>query len=290
MEVEPIGVPHCLMVRANEITANRVGDQGFRYLPESWAKKLGSADVLALNEQFGGESITREMLFALGDVARRGDSSECRRLLLATLMWGYGTRGGRSYRNAQAVLADRRLDGRLAQTMVALEHADLIDAYKALRGLAGYDEGFFTKYLYFATHGSRWSDDQPRPLIFDSTVRTTLGFIAKVLASDWQLGAPPRWAPAKRYRHYCGTLARWADDLTQSGFRCTADQVELFLYSPGKLIFTTAEPLRMLTEAALADIALGSAGPRVRSSVQALSADLIASLEDTTQTPCVGGK
>ncbi len=131
-------VPEAILASAEEITAFSIDSQSDPFLPTSWAEKVIDPDVTVLVERFPGGQLTRGNLFELGDAARDGDLAARHQLVLATFMWGYGTRGGRSYANARKTLADPTLDGRLAATTEALVAGDLGTAYCAIDGLKGY--------------------------------------------------------------------------------------------------------------------------------------------------------
>ena len=277
MERSTVPIPQALLQRASTISDIAIRDHSLGYLSASWVARVDHRQVLDLTARYPAGRITRGDLFELGDAARRGDSADRRRLLLGTLMWGYGRRGGRSYRNANIVLQNDNLDERIAACTDALTTGDLRAAYRAVEALSGYDEGFFTKYLYFAGHGARWPERQPRPIIFDSVVRATLSFIAEVLNADWTLQRS-RETRADRYLHFCSTLDDWADDLTRAGTPCSADQVELFLFTPGDLIFDVVAALRGLATAAVADALDGRGGPSVSVAIQQLSPDLVVSV------------
>jgi hypothetical protein len=66
-----------------------------------------------LAAEFSDGIICRRDVFALGDRAREGSAVDRRRLLIATMMWGYGGRGGRSYANARRALGAADIDPRL---------------------------------------------------------------------------------------------------------------------------------------------------------------------------------
>ena len=82
-----------------------------------------------------------------------------RRLLVATMMWGYGGRGGRSYANARRALGAADVDPRLNACAEAVKASNISRAYEAIDGLSGYSTGYFTKYLYFMARGASWSTD-----------------------------------------------------------------------------------------------------------------------------------
>jgi len=273
--------PEAILARAEEITAFSIDSQSDPFLPTSWAEKVIDPDVTVLVERFPGGQLTRGDLFELGDAARDGDLAARHQLVLATFMWGYGTRGGRSYANARKTLADPTLDRRLAATTKALVDGDLGAAYGRIDGLEGYGEGFFTKYLYFAAHGAAW-EGKPKPLIFDSLVRSSLAFITDVLGTDWKGEGRP-WGSVMLYLHYCETLARWAGEVTAAGHRCTPDQIEWFLFSR-RFKFDVNSTLRALAAAALTDRDKGRAGPDTLQALRSLPRDLVVSLRFGAET------
>lgn len=208
-----IAVPPVLARRRELMRSLDVTGQPIKFIAANWSSKVTASEAERLIGAFSDGVITRTDLFHLGDLARAGDLADQRQLLIGTLLWGYGPRGGRSYINARRALNAANLNQKLAACIAAIKRADLRQAYLSLLGLPGYQEGYFTKYLYFAARNAPWPSDCVKPLIFDSRVRATLEFLARALGANWESALPARVAPFDRYQHYCQTVHRWADDL-----------------------------------------------------------------------------
>ncbi len=250
------------------------------FLPRRWLLKVPFAAVRDLSDKFGDGVIKRRDIFTLGDVARDGDAEDRRRLLVATMMWGYGVRGGRSYTNAGRVLRATDLDERLNSCVGAIKQGDVCGAYRAIDGLSGYNQGYFTKFLYFVARNAPWSTGVAKPLIFDSRVEGTLDFIGRAFGVLWESALRVRMPRSERYLHYCRTAQRWADDLDLSPGVAGAEQIELILFElfkPSELWFDVYDEMRRLATAILRDCNDGLAGPHSRAAAGAMNSDLRAS-------------
>ena len=155
--METVPVPAVLRRLRTKIQSLDVVGQTTRFFSDSWEVKVPFREVSDLAAIFGDGMISRRDIFALGDKAREGDAADRRRLLIATMMWGYGPRGGRSYTNARRALQAPDIDRRLAACADALMRAEIRSAYTAIDGLSGYSEGYFTKFLYFMARNASWA-------------------------------------------------------------------------------------------------------------------------------------
>ena len=232
----------------------------------NWAGRVNDPSVHVLAPR---GSLTRGDLTALGNRARAGSRRQRRDLFVATLMWGYGESSARGPRYADAALASPRLDPALDAATNAITARNLAGAWLAfaLARVPGYNQGFFTKYLYFAARGDpRWG---VRPLIYDSLVHNALSFLA-----DWlgvNLGPRPR-PLVDRYVAYCTLLDDWATHL-----EVEAEQVEMFLYQTRGRLFDPAPAFRALAGAAVADDRSGRASPRLATTVADLPPEVTVS-------------
>ena len=271
--------PAALKSRAGEIKALRTPEHCSTFLTESWAAKVPSPEVEYLVNAFPDGRITRQDLFTLGRQARAANAETRRRLLVATLMWGYGELGGRSYTNAKRVLTVVGLDRKLEKCASAIVDGDVHGAYSALTGLSGYGSGYFTKYLYFFARDGDWLSQSPKPLIFDSRVEGKLDFIKKALGVAWDSPLTGRRSAVARYLHYCDTAQSWATELALPPGVRGAEKIEQFLFDPDTLWFDVHAAMRRLACAAVRDCAEGSAGPHTRAARADMNIDLAESVE-----------
>lgn len=272
--LEVARLPRLLANHSSDIRSLSIDDHGIRFNADTWSRKFPESPAVSRLVQAHPDYVTRADLAKLGDRCREADSEAQEELFFATMMWGYGAIGGRSYLNASKAVNDGRLGVALKAAAEALTSHDTAAAYIALSSpshVAGYDEGFFTKYLYFVSVGDRtWTQLAMRPLILDSRVLDSLAFLADVLGADWN--RITKTASLRRYQRYCATLAAWAEELG-----CRPDQVELYLFER-TFLFTTGDCLRSLACAALACVDDGSASVGLRAAVDALPADLAESI------------
>jgi hypothetical protein len=276
--MQTVPAPAALRSRAEEINCLDTSECEIDFLPKSWRDKVLYAEVGDLVENYPDGHITRQHLFRLGQHAVTGDAGDRRRLLVGTLMWGYGPKGGRSYTNANKVLKVNTLDRQLEMCTEAICKRDVRSAYRALDGLAGYKSGYFTKYLYFLARDAIWDDETPKPLILDSRVESTLDFIAKALDVRWDKPLTKRSAVA-RYLHYCDTARSWAADLGLEPGVHGAERIEQFLFTPGAFCFDVYDEMRALARAVLSDCVEGTAGSNTLKAKEGMEVSLRQSLE-----------
>ena len=233
-----------LTAHVQQILALPIGGHCEPFAVQAWDQRFGEEHppVVAIVRDHPSGFLTRADLGELGTLARSGDESAQLQVLVGTMMWGYSTKGGRSYRNTRTALNDKRVRPVLQRACQAICDRDIVRAYEAFSrpfAIKGYHESFFTKYVYFTALGDKdWPDDLPRPLILDSRVLTSLGFLCDLLGVDW--GNPSKGATCKRYLRYCQTLHNWALELN-----CRADQIERFLFEQS-FLFDATQYLRPL--------------------------------------------
>lgn len=272
--MQTVPVPTALKRRAQLIRSLDPPAQCEDFSVENWKVKVSCAAVESLVRDFPSGRLARNDLFRLGQQAIGGEPIDRRRLIVATLMWGYGPLGGRSYTNANRVLGVTGLDKRLADCAAALQDADVRAAFLALDGLSGYRIGFFTKYLYFLAHDALWQKDVAKPLIFDSRVENNLTFIAKALGQPWDRSLQPRHRAIDRYLLYCSTIQAWADEIDLEPGVEGAEKVEQYLFNAEDLWFDVHAAMRTLAEAVLRDCDEGLAGPNTLKIITAMNPDL----------------
>jgi hypothetical protein len=264
-------LPAILAQRRGDVARKKPSLQQEGFNDSSWSK-LSDPDVDQLRAHHGA-ALTRQDLFDLGTAARaaQGTISDRRRLFFATLMWGYGDRGGRGPLNAQRALQSGHLDRILGDACDALARHDLAGGWDAFwrSRLHGYDWPFFTKYLYFAARTDPgWT---VRPVILDSQVESALSFLGRWLGAQ----LPPRRRRRRdRFVDYCTVMAEWSEQLGVD-----VDQLELYLFEhPSDVFFDPALALRPLAVASVGDVRAGTASLNLTSVVQDLPQALLESI------------
>ncbi|MET7471660.1 hypothetical protein ACFYON_24685 [Micromonospora sp. NPDC005686] len=169
-------------------------------------------------------------------------------LLVASLAWGWGTRGFGPTRLSWILHGCSRWEAptqpetnrRLAAAIGDLEAGGAVAAYRRLHReepIPGLGPAFFTKLLYFA---DRARADGARPLILDARLAAWMRSIWQARAGQpyaegarsaaW-LWRGPLWTPY-RYEVYLTFMNRVADQLSETGERWSPDLVELLLFRP----------------------------------------------------------
>ncbi len=175
--------------------------------------------------------LTRNQILAINgpDAA-----TQSRRILIASLMWGYGT--GSLYRkrlvDIGGLLADPRLDDLLGRCRDRLTKGDIELAYQSLTSIPGIRSAFFTKFLYFL--GRSLDSGSEYPLILDTLVSESLAWLTGYrelveLDSYW-----PKSNSAS-YAAYVTRMHGWARQLGT-----TADVIEFYLWHPPRAEFGAA--------------------------------------------------
>ena len=185
-----------------------------------------AADVSMLLERFPA-SISRQEILELA--ASDASASGHRRLWIAAMMWGKGTRGlhwDPTLKKVAAFLAREDLDELLAGCEQDLRDGDVEAAYARLTGVAGIRSAFMTKYLYFLGRFLDSSGDYP--LILDTFVAESLTWLAGLRAYMVVSDVRPR-DDAASYARYVRAMHRWARELDTS-----ADILEFFLWREGR--------------------------------------------------------
>lgn len=188
--------------------------QPVAFRPATWRRHLLSADAALLDEiEERGARIERENIRRTARDLKT--DLDHRRLFLAVMIWGSGTRNGRGpYYTGIALRDGVNLAATLARTAEMVRSGEHAEAYRTFR-VPKIGPAFFTKWFWAA------SSNTARPaLIFDSRVRATLG------ALNWNsreaAGTRNR---ALRYQAYVAAMHEWAGHLGT-----TAEQLELYLF------------------------------------------------------------
>jgi hypothetical protein len=159
--------------------------------------------------------------------AQRADSVEGRRhLLVASLVWGSGTKARTVDRRAQIFtgLPAADIDARLALALDVLRSRGAVEAYRAFNNdqrIRFLGPAFFTKVLYFAGHDA---GNDPRPVILDSVVTRALRACGDVDAA-WRDNG---WT-TPQYERYLEAVRAYA-----ALRKVLPDQVEAALFACGK--------------------------------------------------------
>ncbi|MFE4651519.1 hypothetical protein [Streptomyces sp. NPDC056707] len=157
--------------------ATYVLGQAIPFNPQQWKKRLGSwpawvwPDVLdQCPVQGGWPVVDRRTVFGM---AQDLGTAEGRfHLLLATLVWGTGTKAINVARRA-AIFENEMswVDQRLEAAVHLLRDGDLLAAYQVLNApgktISHFATAYFTKFLYFAGWEHAGED---KPLIMDSNI------------------------------------------------------------------------------------------------------------------------
>ncbi|MFE5844239.1 hypothetical protein ACFQ7N_21700 [Streptomyces niveus] len=199
------------------------GAHTIRYTPGRWAQITPWPKALAPTSADGDAAVSRaEVASAVADALRR---EALREALVATYVWGKGTRGtpgGSGPSTLHKILAFDGLDAALAAAVTALREHGAPQAYAALQGqVPGLGPAFFTKFLYFigiAVPPARG----PRPLILDRVLSRRLRQLAAAVGRasghdvDGSIAAwvwsDQNWSP-HRYRVYLSFMHAAADQL-----------------------------------------------------------------------------
>lgn len=160
--------------------------------------------------------LSRASILAIKDP---NESTQWRRIFIASLMWGYGTQGLRYHNKIFAYIANvlnesSSLGGRLANCSKFLVNHNIAGAYQELEGMKGIGPAFFTKYLYFAGRSLETTDEYP--LILDSQIAQSLALITG-FADLVSLGSYGLKCDAQSYIRYVSTMHLWAKQLSITG-------------------------------------------------------------------------
>lgn len=162
-------------------------------------------------------------------------ATQSRRILIASLMWGYGTTGLRYPQRLVAIgglLADPGLDDLLGRCRDRLTKGDIGPAYQLLTVIPGIRSAFFTKFLYFLGRSLNLGSEYP--LILDTLVSESLAWLTGyrelvALSSYWPT------SDSASYGAYVTRMHGWARQLGT-----TADVIEFYLWHPPRAEFRAA--------------------------------------------------
>jgi hypothetical protein len=200
-----------------------LGQHQVRVRPHHWLGRLGRDQVpAALHDR---EQVSRGDLFALADEVR-ARTLGATQLLVAVMMWGYGTMGYGPART-ERMLATRDAEQRIAAAFRAVNDPrhGASSGYAALADhgtarLAWLGPAFGTKFLYVAGHGQVPYGRQP--LILDALVGRWIEAQVGVRLFPWT------WLRSA-YGRYLDLMHAWAAEL---GWE--PDQVEHRVFTLGR--------------------------------------------------------
>jgi len=214
-------IPRRLVAFKQDIRRLDPESQSIRYRPHMWERSTDGdiyfqedLDFLSLSRQFP-VAITRKNVKDLSIEAIR-DQSQARKLLLATMLFGYGDTGYGAFR-AFGVLNNSQVSNMLQVAIQHVTNGRLTEAYNQFK-LKGCGPSFFTKAFYFIGLGAGLD---PLPLILDSRVRKSL----ELLQRDYDVASFKN--SAKDYVRYVELANQWSREIG-----CRADAVEMFLWNP----------------------------------------------------------
>ncbi|MGX1507479.1 UNVERIFIED_CONTAM: hypothetical protein RKD43_006104 [Streptomyces graminofaciens] len=179
-------------------------ERWLRHLPDTtwWPEELDACPRTGRWHR-----VDRHTVFDMAD--RAGTALGRRHLLVASLVWGSGTKA-RSVDRRGSIFAKSSADGidaRLAAVVSRLEREGAVAAYLACKNderIPYLGPAFFTKFLYFAGHD--YPTDSRRPLILDSVVSRGLRD-QNTIAKRWPLNG---WSE-QQYARYLDLLHEQAD-------------------------------------------------------------------------------
>lgn len=234
---EIIKLPKYLLDHKDEILRTFKNEKGADYKPETWLQHFGNNPVVAedLSEirRRCPNHITRRDIEDLARETRLGGYPEIRRLFLACMIWGWGSRRrGRHF--TEVALTDHRAKETLGMAVSQISAGNINGAYKGFK-LAGCGSAFFTKFFYFISLGYEIT---PLPVILDTNVAKFLEFLSK--GKEWSLSTFAKVGRRKGkissirrypegYIRYVYTMHSWANELG-----CRADNIEYFMFKEGK--------------------------------------------------------
>ena len=202
---EPAAVPAILRTAASD--PDERWRQQVNVRPDRWLQRLGQDRVPAALQRRA--QLGRRDLFGIAEKVRAGTVDHSQ-LLVAVMMWGYGTRGYGPARTAR-MLAAPDAEQRIASAFQAANdprdgaragYAALADPATARLSWLG--PAFGTKFLFFAGHGAVHYGS--RPLILDGLIGRWVEHQAGVRLLPWT------WMRSN-YGRYLDLMHRWADAL-----------------------------------------------------------------------------
>lgn len=217
-------VPPRLARCAERLIADDPLAQAIPFRAERWSRTLDACAHLkpVLDACTTPEMVTRADLAAIGRSVVAGESPP-ERLLLATMIWGFGGVGYGPYRT-KCMLDDLQGRDRLRTTIALLSEGKLSEAYAGFRvRMCG--PAFFTKFFYAVGLGAGLD---PLPLVLDSQVAVSLRQLHDDGAVDVSTlvrgGRSVMYFP-EGYARYVALLNGWARELG-----CRPDAIERLLF------------------------------------------------------------
>jgi hypothetical protein len=223
-------IPKRLAKFREEIKVLNPNAQSVSYNMDFWKYWFpDDLDVAAIIQRFP-EAITRQDIKSLADETTY-NRENARQLFIATMIWGYGTRGYGPYR-VKKMLDDKLANIILSDTIQKIVEGNIIAAYRDLK-LPECGPAFMTKFFYFIGLSVNM---KLLPVILDSRVAQSL----ILLMQDEGLHPTDfvRYSVSKNarisvsrypdgYIRYIELMNKWAQELN-----CHADAIELFFFNP----------------------------------------------------------
>ena len=224
-------MPERLLVFLNQLLEIAPEDQSIPYDYQNWEHFFhDDPDFLEVTQMFPNV-VTRGHIKNLAIEALDNQANH-RRFFLATMVWGYGTRGFGPFRTSQ-MLGDPGALHMIQMAINGIAAGQILNVYEQFR-LRFCGPAFFTKFFYFIGLGCAVN---PLPLIFDSRVANSF----RVLVADMGLNfsdfavvqqdAQGQIVAVSRYPegyvHFVNLVNHWAHELG-----CRSDSIELFLFDP----------------------------------------------------------
>jgi hypothetical protein len=188
----------------------------YGYSPHQWMGNKDHPSLLAndpdvawIHKHYSDEISRHDIIDGLGSDSP-DQSTLDRRMLIASLMWGYGTSVGRHYRlrDICSFLSDQKTKTRLSKSRNCLASKDIGGAYKEFCDINGIGSAFFTKFLYFS---GKSMDMDEFPLILDTKVSWSLASLSgyrRFVRSDHR-----PLSDSDGFCRYVSTMHGWAQRL-----------------------------------------------------------------------------
>ena len=209
---------------------------GAKYKAETWQGYFNDdgsvAQTIAEITKRYPETISRDDILCLAQETKNGGYPAIRKLFVACMIWGWGTRGI-GIHNVNKIFSDeRRAEVVLSNTLTGVKCGKLTEPYLGFK-LSSCGPAFFTKFFYFIglAYGSN-----PLPVILDTKVAQFLEPLCWAeglnlhefaIVSRNKKGNILYIRPyVNGYINYVFTMDNWAKELG-----CRADNIEYFMYS-----------------------------------------------------------
>lgn len=233
---KPMRLPKLLADNSTNIHEIFNAKNGANYKAETWQSHFNDdrsiAQVIAEITKRYPKTISRGDILYLAQETKNGGYPAIRKLFVACMIWGWGTRGI-GIHNVNKIFSDeRRAEVVLSNTFTGVKCGKLTEPYLGFK-LSSCGPAFFTKFFYFIglAYGSN-----PLPVILDTKVAQFLEPLCWAeglnleefaIVSRNKKGNISYIKPYMNgYINYVFTMDNWAKELG-----CRADNIEYFMYS-----------------------------------------------------------